>query len=305
VGGYAHCGHGMNVSSTELPNYEVPAYNGLGANECLVDVTHGLVDFVAGGELHPTAELNFWYHLLNCGFTVPMAGETDFPGLSRTRRVGTARTYVRTDRAPEGDIGFSDWVDGLKAGRVYFGDGRSHFINMQVKGHSLSRELLSLREPSGVTLTARVAARLEEAPGSDDDDATARKYVYWHLEHARIGSSRNVTLEALLNGQVVERREIPADGELRAYSFNIDVKHSSWVALRILPSGHTAPIFVEVSGKPIRASRRSAKWCLDSVDVIWQSLSSHIRDSERTEAAAAYEHARSTYRQIMSESVAD
>jgi hypothetical protein len=47
--------------------------------------------------------------------------------------------------------------------------------------------------------------------------------------------------------------------------FDVAIEKSSWVAVRILPSAHTNPIFVLVGGKPVRASRRSAEWCLAAV----------------------------------------
>jgi len=51
----------------------------------------------------------------------------------------------------------------------------------------------------------------------------------------------------------------------------------------------------------IRASRRSAQWCLDAVDVCWRQKSPRIRDSEKEAAAAAFEKARQVYRQILAE----
>ena len=43
---------------------------------------------------------------------------------------------------------------------------------------------------------------------------------------------------------------------LRDVSFDVPIERSSWVALRILGTAHTNPVFVVVGGKPIRASRR-------------------------------------------------
>ena len=40
VVGPAHSGWGLEVDSTELPNYTVPPFKGIGANEYIVDVTH-------------------------------------------------------------------------------------------------------------------------------------------------------------------------------------------------------------------------------------------------------------------------
>ena len=41
-GGYAHCGFGMLVDSTELPNYEIPPMDDIGTQEGIMDVTHGV-----------------------------------------------------------------------------------------------------------------------------------------------------------------------------------------------------------------------------------------------------------------------
>jgi hypothetical protein len=81
------------------------------------------------------------------------------------------------------------------------------------------------------------------------------------------------------------------------------VEHSSWIAVRVLPSSHTNPIFVLVDGKPIRASRQSAEWCLAAVNQCWTQKAPRIRPSERDEAKAAYDHARETYRKIIAESL--
>ena len=76
---------------------------------------------------------------------------------------------------------------------------------------------------------------------------------------------------------------------------------SSWVALRILGSSHTNPIFVLVGDKPVRASRRSLEWCLKCVDQCWSQKAQFIRAEEMEAAKAAYEHARQTYRQRLQE----
>ena len=80
-----------------------------------------------------------------------------------------------------------------------------------------------------------------------------------------------------------------------------DSKEKWWVALRILGSSHTNPVFVLVGGKPIRASRRSAEWCLKGVDQCWSQKQRFIASGEMDDARAAYEHARQTYRRLITE----
>lgn len=297
LAGYAHCGAGLAVPSKSLPNYDIPTFEYVGANEFLVDVTQDAVDFVSGGSLPPQTELNFWYHVLNCGFRVPMLGETDFPCFSDDRP-GAGRTYVRLDRAPVGDSGFSEWVRALGQGRLYFGDGRSHFIDYAINGQAVGGPEVSLAGPAAVEVTALVAAFLAETPVSADDDHLTPDYAYWHLERARIGSTRNVAIEVVVNGVAVASQTIVADGKMRNFSARITVERSAWIALRILPSGHTAPVYVTVAREPVRASRRSAQWCLECVDALWSEKGHRIRPDERGEAVAAYEKARVVYRNI-------
>ena len=66
------------------------------------------------------------------------------------------------------------------------------------------------------------------------------------------------------------------------------------------PDGRHAG-FVLVGGKPIRASRKSAEWCLKAVDQCWSQKGPRIRVEERGEAQRAYDAAREAYRQRLKE----
>jgi hypothetical protein len=161
---------------------------------------------------------------------------------------------------------------------------------------------LRLDAPRTVRVTARVAALLGAEP---DERLRGRRYdetPYWSIERARMGSTREVPLEVVVNGRPVARKSFTADGALREVSFDVPVERSSWVALRILPSSHTNPVFVIVGGSPVRASRRSAEWCLKAVDQCWSQKGPKVPASDRAEAERAYEAARQTYRRIIAES---
>jgi hypothetical protein len=306
VTGYAHSAGGLTVDSTELPNYLMPRFDSSGANEYIVDVTHGdLIDFISGCDLWPFAELNIWYHVLNCGFRTSFAGETDFPCIT-DQHVGGGRSYVRLDVPPSGDEGYSNWVSGIKEGRSYVGDGRSHIFAFSIahEGRAAQNNQVILKKATDVHVTAKVCARLE--PEIDDGTEKIHKASpydrpYWHLERARIGTSRTVPVELIVNGIPVQRREIEADGTLHAVEFDVPIGQSSWLALRILPSSHANPIEVLVDGTPVRACRKSAEWCRKAVDICWQQKALRIRTSEVEEAKAAFDHARSTYDRIISE----
>jgi hypothetical protein len=64
-------------------------------------------------------------------------------------------------------------------------------------------------------------------------------------------------------------------------------------------------VFVLVGDKLIRASKRSAEWCLKCVDKCWAQKSPHIRAGERAEAEKAYDAAREAYKKILAECEVD
>jgi len=293
VAGYAHCGEGLEVDSAELPNYDIPPFDCDGANEAIVDVTHGLVDFLSGCDGQPVFELNVWYHILNCGFRQPMVGETDWPCITG-ERPGVGRSYVRLDKRPVDDSGYDAWVRGLQQDRLYCGDGRSHFLDFQVNGRRSGEGDLALKAPGTLNVEALVAARLEpEPPAAIEMEAIRHKPLNgWHLENARIGTTREVAVELVVNGLAADKTTLVADGTPRSIKFKTAIARSSWVALRILPSAHTNPVFVELGNKPIRASKRSAQWCRDCVDKLWEVKSPFMRESEHPAAAEAFDHCR-------------
>ncbi len=299
VVGFAHSGWGLALKQEKLPTEEMPPFDGIGANEFIVSVTHDLVDFISTVDTPYAWELNIWYHTLNVGYRTRISGETDFPCIYGDR-VGLGRSYVRQP----GGLDYPDWARGIREGRNYATDGKSHLLNFKVNNLEMGAGTSEVRlaAPGTVSVSANVAALLEESP---DETVRRRRYdqqPYWDLERARIGDSRRVPLELVVNGRAVARQEIVADGALRPVTFETKVDQSSWIALRILPSSHTNPIFVLVGDKPIRTSRDSAEWCLRAVDQCWKQKSPRIRAQERAEAERAYEFARQAYRQRLQES---
>jgi len=312
VCGPAHSGWGLEVSTDELPHYVVPPFNGIGANEYIVDVTHEVpgpdgkpvraVDFISTVDTPSVWELNIWYHTLNVGFRTRISGETDFPCIYG-ERVGLGRSYVKLD----GKLNYSDWCAGIQQGRNYVSDGKSHLLEFKVNNRSLGENGSELRLPASgsVRATVKAAAFLNEKPNPDIKNRRYKEKPYWDLERARIGDTREVPVEVLVNGYPVAKQNIVADGTMRDLTFDVKIDRSSWVALRILPSSHTNPIFVLVGDKPIRASKRSVEWCLKGVDQCWSQKERFINADEKEEAKAAYEHARQTYRKLLAESEVD
>ena len=295
VTGYAHSGWGLQIADRNIPSDEVPAFDGIGANEFIVTVTEpDTVDFISSVDTPWPWELNIWYHVLNVGFRTRISGETDFPCIYDDR-VGLGRTYAKLDR-----LTFENWLDAIRNGRSYVSDGRSHLMDFAVDGVAVGGP--DVKSSDGrVHVTLNAAARLDEKPVGGVAAKPADQKPYWDLERARDGESRDVQVEFLVDGHVAATQTLMADGTIRGLAADLTLQQSGWVAVRILPSSHTNPIWVEVAGAPMRPSRRSAKWCLEAVDKCWLQKNGQFKADERTDAEAAYDRARAVYRRLLEE----
>ncbi len=299
VVGFAHSGWGLQVADDKIPSFQMPSFDGIGANEYIVDVTQpNAVDFLSIGDTPLVWELSTWYHTLNIGFRTRIVGETDFPCITDAR-VGQARSYVKLD----GPLTYASWLGGLKAGRSYVSDGRTHLMDFSVNGIEVGTHdsEVTLAAPGKVRATVRLAALLDALP---DQSMKARPYdqkPYWTVERARIGDSNQITVELVVNGTAVARKQVVADGTVRELSFDVPIEKSSWVALRVLAAAHTNPIFVTVAGKPIRASQASAEWALTAVHQCWSQKSARISAAEQSAARTAYDKAEEVYKRLAEE----
>lgn len=309
VVGFSHSGWGLALPTDDLPNYNMPPFDGIGANEYVVDVVHDAVDFISTVDTPSVWELNVWYHTLNCGYTCRISGETDFPCIYG-EKVGLGRSYVKLGAGAPLD--FDAWTEGIKLGRCYVSDGLSHLVDFTVNGLGVGEpgeggraSTLAVKSGEPLSITVDAAALLQETPRDDIRSRPLDQKPYWHVERARVGDTREVAVELIVNGEPVDRQLLEADGDVESLTLEYTPERSSWVALRIFPSSHTNPVFVEVDGAPIRASRRSAEWCAAAVDTCWNSKVGQTRDDERDAAKAAYDAAKTAYDKIAAESFDD
>lgn len=302
-------------AADRLPDYALPPFDGIGANEFIVTAAHGVCDFISAVDTPVIWEMNIWYHTLNCGMRSRISGETDFPCIYG-ERVGLGRSYVQIpELTSAAGLQYGQWIEGLKAGRSYVSDGLSHLTSFSVGDRQLGEvdeegrpSQLNLPVGGQQTVRCTVAAMLPEERDELGSQIASRRLdekPYWHLERARHDQSRQVPVELVVNGQAVASKLIEADGSLQEVEFQVDLPISSWVAVRILPSMHSNPVFAIVDGRPIRASRRSAQWCHDAVEICWNQKSKRIRQEEIGAAKQAYDAARDIYAQIIQEAVAD
>jgi hypothetical protein len=159
-----------------------------------------------------------------------------------------------------------------------------------------------------VQVKATVAALLEPEPTAATEavrKAPLNAKPYWDLERARIENTRKVPVELVVNGKPVAKQEITADGKEQEVKFEVSPTESCWMCLRVLPSSHTNPVWVTVGDKPVRASKKSAQWCLDAIDRCWTEKTKSMRKDEQADARAAYDKAREEYKKILEESRGD
>ncbi|MBL8817146.1 MAG: CehA/McbA family metallohydrolase [Planctomyces sp.] len=290
-----------------LPNYALPAMDGGGAMEIVVSTPEGACDFISAMDTARIPEWNTWYHLMNCGFPLKLSGETDFPCMS-SRRVGQGRVYVQLGRETK-HIDFSEWCRGLAQGRSYVSDGYAHAMDFTVQGIAPGTADVVLTEPRMVTLEVKLAFAPEQpiavAYGTLTPPEGKRMVgdtVHLHApRETEFVHGGDRVVEVIMNGQVVAQQSVPADGNIHQVNLNVEVTESCWIAVRQFPQLHTNPVQVIVAGEPIRASRKSALWCAESVRLLWKNRQRFISESERPEARKAYERALETFHKIAAE----
>ena len=293
----------------QLPNLALPEMNGVGAMEICVTAAEGVCDFISAMDTRRIQEWNTWYHLLNCGFPLKVSGETDFPCMS-SRRVGQGRVYVKLNAGLE-RIDFTDWCQGLAKGRSYVSDGFAHALEFSVNETNPGEADVNLDKAGMVKIKARVCFAPETpatvAQGTDLSAVGLRlsgDTVELHgprKETMLRGGER--LIEIVVNGRAVASKSVKANGETHDLTFEIPITQSSWVALRQFPQLHTNPVNVIMAGKPIRASRDSARWCEQTIALLWQNRERNISLGEREEAGKTFARARLKYRQLAEQSV--
>jgi hypothetical protein len=274
--------------------------------EICVTTALGVCDFISAMDTPRIQEWNMWYHILNCGFPLKVSGETDFPCMSSTR-VGQGRVYVQLGKVDRLD--FAAWCEALRRGRSYVSDGYAHALEFTVNGQPSGFDDVKLAAPASVQVHTKVAFApqppLSVAHGERASEVRKRTLGDTVLLHGSRpdlmsdGGTRRV--ELIVNGLPVAAREVPADGKEHDLTFTARIDRSSWVALRHFPQMHTNPVSVLVGDKPIRASRESALWCIETIQQLWRSRERVIAATERDAAREAFQLAKRRFEQIADE----
>ena len=221
------------------------------------DGVAGYVDYV----------LDLYYAYLNCGFRVmPSAGSAS--GVL-PNPLGYNRAYVKTD----GDFSYENWFRGLKAGRSFVTNGP--LLIMTADGQDPGATI----EATGATHTVHVVCEL----------------------FSLVPLSR---FEIIRDGGIVFTAKPELTGNTARIEADIPFDESGWCAARCFEDiadnvrfAHTAPVFVEIAGKPFRTKRSAAEYFLRKTDeLIATAKNEEFKTPEARKATMdVYNRARDIY----------
>jgi O-glycosyl hydrolase len=242
-----------------------------------VEAALGTIDFLAEDVWLNDASVNAYYKLLNCGFRLGWAAGTDFP-CNNSQPFGSLLTYVQVKNKP---FTYRQWVEGIRKGRtVVATNGHIEFLDLKVNGEASPGDEIKLKASGTLGVEVRWTSAVEQ---------TGR-------------------IELVCNGKVVATQKGSAKpGEPALLKTSVPIKESSWICARRMDDKghqtHTAPVYVNVNNKPVRASAEDARFFIKWIDNIltnikpggpWNNYFTH----DLNVVQARYMQARTVYEKI-------
>jgi hypothetical protein len=235
--------------------------------EALADLLLGKVDALesTGSETEESPAWRLWYHLLNAGSRVPLAGSS--AKTSNRVPLGRTRTYAQLN--PGEQLTCKTWVEAVRAGRTFVTNGP--LLTLTVNGQGPGAVL----EPSGSSHDVRVRAE-------------ARSLVPFDR------------LEVVVNGNVVAGTSAAGSPLAAALEVEPLLSAGGWVAARCRGGGavaHTSPVYVRVAGNAPAPDAEAVDVLLGHLDRMMRWVSEQGRfetDPQRLRLLAVFDNARRT-----------
>jgi len=236
--------------------------------EMPVAVALGVVDAFNLGDGNDT-RYDRYYQFLNCGFRLPASSGTDWWIYDHNR------VFVRV----KGNFTYEAWIAGLRAGRTFVTNGP--LLEFTVNGRGPGE---GVRARGTVKVVARALSRVP-------------------FER----------LELVHDGAVIAERLAAPNRETRLEAV-VPVERSGWMALRIgagthktdtgyTPFAHTAPVYLEVKGKPQLRSAAARAFATE-LDHSCEFIRKNYRfagEADHALALGRFEEARRFYAKLAAE----
>ena len=247
-----------------------------------VEAALGTIDFLSEDVWLNDASINSYYKLLNCGFHLGWAAGTDFP-CNNSQPFGSLLTYVQVKDQPKT---YMKWIEGIKNGRtVVATNGHIEFLDLKINGMSGPGDEINLRGKESVMI---------------DVDWTSVK-------------SLSGRIEIVCNGRVVASLDGTATpGKPVHMKTNLILTKSSWICARRMDEtghrSHTAPVYIKVKNKPVRASAEDAQYFVKWIDNTLKNIApggpwNQYFTQDLDVVEKRYERARNIYEKIASEAL--
>jgi len=220
-----------------------------------VEAALGTIDFVSedvygkrsrnNGNYFSEGVVNAYYKLLNCGFRLGFAAGTDYP-CNENEPLGTLLTYVNV----KDKLTYQKWIDGIRSGRtVVSRNGHDEFLFMKVNRKYVPGDGIKLKNKGSVSVQ-----------------------VTWTATKELTGR-----IELVSNGKVIATMPGSAKpGEPLVFNTTADFTKSSWLCARRMDEQghetHTAPVYITVNKKPVRASAEDARFFIAWIDNILENI---------------------------------
>jgi hypothetical protein len=264
---------------------EYPVEAALGTTDFFSEDVYGSIS-QNSGSYNADATINAYYKLLNCGIRLGLCAGTDFP-CNANEPLGTLLTYVNV----KGPFTYRKWVEGIRDGKtVVARNGHQEFIDLRVIGKYQQMY----------------------QPGDDikiKDKGMVSVLLKWTTVKPLTGR-----LELVCDGKVVAKQEGTAEpGKPIVLVANLACINSGWICARRMDENghqtHTAPVYITVDDKPVRASAEDAQYFVKWIDNLiektspgqdWNKYFTHDLDVVQ----GRYKKAKSIYLKIAEEAKA-
>jgi hypothetical protein len=211
-----------------------------------VEAALGTIDFVSEDVNGGDPAVHAYYKLLNCGFRLGLAAGTDYP-CNGGAPFGTLLTYVQIN---DGKLTYQKWIEGIKKGNtVVSRNGHNEFLEMKINGKYEPGDEIDIKNKGTVTIEVKWTA-VKELTGR---------------------------IELVSNGKVVATQiGTTKPGEPLILKTTQEFTKSSWICARRMDEkghqSHTAPIYITVKNKPVRASAEDAEYFVKWIDNILEKI---------------------------------